>query len=72
MKDRFTHETKFKRGSISKTIRKEVYTRDDYYCVYCGQRFPSDKLTIDHLFPLALGGHDEITNYVTSCVDSSC
>lgn len=67
MKDRFTHETKYGRGNIPKMTRKKVYRRDEYYCVYCKIKFIASELTIDHLIPLALGGQNEITNYVTSC-----
>jgi len=69
MDDRFTHETKYGRGSISKSTRKEIFTRDNYTCVYCKRRFMANELTIDHLVPLALGGYDEITNYVTACTE---
>jgi hypothetical protein len=30
-------------------------------------KFPVEQLTVDHLIPLAQGGIDEMTNYVTAC-----
>ena len=36
-------------------------------CQFCGRKPPSSELTIDHLVPLAHGGLDEMTNYVTCC-----
>lgn len=67
MYDRFTHRGRTTRGSIPRSMRETVYRRDDYTCQFCGQRFETSDLTIDHLIPLARGGLDEITNYVTCC-----
>lgn len=67
MKDRFTHESSLGRKSIKHAIRFEVYERDNYICQYCGNRFNPEMLSIDHLIPVSLGGHNEITNYVTCC-----
>jgi hypothetical protein len=44
-----------------------VYGRDDYTCQYCAKKLSPDLLSIDHLIPVKLGGHNEITNYVTAC-----
>jgi hypothetical protein len=67
MFDRFTHETKMGRGNISKSLRHDVYERDNHTCQYCQRRMPESELSIDHLVPLSLGGLDEKTNYVTCC-----
>lgn len=67
MKDRFTHKTRISRGNISRSIRQEVYKRDGFTCQFCGVRKNLKELTIDHLVPITRGGHDEITNYITSC-----
>lgn len=67
MKNRFTHKSRTERGRIRPHIRAEVYARDGYRCQYCGRTFDVSQLTIDHLVPLALGGVDEIINYVTAC-----
>ncbi len=46
--------------------RKNIYKRDSYTCVYCGD---GDKgtLTLDHVIPRAKGGKDTWDNLVTSC-----
>jgi 5-methylcytosine-specific restriction endonuclease McrA len=31
--------------------REAVFARDGHRCVYCGEVFPSDELTIDHVQP---------------------
>lgn len=67
MKDRFTHESNIGRKNIERDIRAEVYERDDYTCQYCSGRFSPESLSIDHLVPVALGGRNEITNYITAC-----
>jgi len=69
MYDRFTHEAKQGRSKISKRLRAEVYERDDHTCQFCQRQMPESELSIDHLIPLSLGGHDEKTNYVTCCRD---
>lgn len=67
MKNRFTHTSKFGRHSISAKDRAEVYERDNYTCQYCLIQFGVEKLSIDHLIPVALNGLHEIRNYVTCC-----
>lgn len=67
MRDRFTRKSKTKRGRMRKPVKSEVLERDDYTCQFCGQHFSTTELTIDHLIPIARGGLDEITNYVTCC-----
>ena len=67
MKKRFTERYRRGRGSIPKKMRLEIYERDGYTCQFCDKKFVSTDLTIDHLIPLAHGGVDEVTNYVTCC-----
>ena len=67
MKKRFTGKSRTGRGSIPKTMRHDIYSRDGYRCQFCRQKFQHAELTIDHLVPLALGGLDEFINYVTCC-----
>ena len=44
--------------------RKNVMIRDKHTCQYCGAK---DKLTIDHVVPVARGGKSEFSNCVTAC-----
>ncbi len=67
MRDRFTHRARLGRGSISKYVRDKVLRRDSFTCQYCQGKFPPKELTIDHIVPLAKGGLDEVTNYITAC-----
>ena len=67
MKKRFTGRSRIGRGSIPKTVRNQIYYRDRHECQFCRKSFEQKELTIDHLVPLALGGLDEVTNYVTCC-----
>jgi 5-methylcytosine-specific restriction endonuclease McrA len=36
-------------------------------CVYCGETYDIDELTLDHVRPRASGGHSFTTNLVPSC-----
>ena len=67
MRDRFTRKSRHGRGHISRATRHEVYKRDGFTCQFCQRPFARADLTIDHLVPLARGGLDEVTNYVTCC-----
>jgi hypothetical protein len=70
MKDRFTHDSRLGRGKIPREMRLEVFERDDFTCQFCGTKLSPELLTIDHLIPISLGGHDEMTNYISCC--STC
>ena len=62
---------------IKRTYRKlpfsryNVFRRDGHYCQYCGEKFPSKELTIDHVVPRAMWNGPSTptcwTNIVTSC-----
>jgi 5-methylcytosine-specific restriction endonuclease McrA len=47
--------------------RSGIFERDDYRCVYCGERFAADDLTIDHVQPRVRGGDHSGGNLVTAC-----
>ena len=47
--------------------REEVFARDGHQCVYCGQIFPSEELTLDHVQPRVRGGDNSAGNVVTAC-----
>ena len=45
-----------------------LFARDQYTCLYCGNRFAAGKLSRDHVHPRARGGEDIWTNVVTACL----
>ncbi|HEX5971700.1 MAG TPA: HNH endonuclease signature motif containing protein [Gemmatimonadaceae bacterium] len=47
--------------------REQVFERDDYRCVYCGERFDVGELTVDHVQPRMRGGDHSSGNLVTAC-----
>ena len=47
--------------------RANIYARDDHTCQYCGQAFPVDRLTFDHVVPVRYGGRKDWENIVTAC-----
>lgn len=57
------------RDPVKKSVRFEVFKRDNFTCQYCGQAAPDVVLHLDHINPVAGGGGNDIINLVTSCVD---
>lgn len=51
-----------------KLTRKNIYEHYGYKCCYCGQKFDSTQLNIDHIIPRSRGGKTEWGNIVTSCI----
>jgi 5-methylcytosine-specific restriction endonuclease McrA len=47
--------------------REQIFARDDFQCVYCGERFSPDALTVDHVQPRMRGGDRSGGNLVTAC-----
>jgi 5-methylcytosine-specific restriction endonuclease McrA len=47
--------------------REQVFERDRYRCVYCGEVFPADELTVDHVQAQLRGGDRSGGNLVTAC-----
>lgn len=56
-----------RRKSLGNKLRFEVLKRDGFTCQYCGAKAPDVQLEVDHIFPVALGGKDEIDNLITAC-----
>ncbi len=46
---------------------KALFRRDQSLCLYCGQQFPNNMLSRDHVKPLSQGGRDRWNNVVTAC-----
>jgi hypothetical protein len=58
-----------KRRKISYRTRFRVLERDCFACRYCGRRPPEVALEVDHVYPHAKGGDDDIENLATACED---
>ena len=50
-----------------KFSKYNLYLRDLFECQYCGVKFPSHHLTLDHVIPRFLGGKTTWNNSVASC-----
>jgi 5-methylcytosine-specific restriction endonuclease McrA len=48
--------------------RRNLYARDENRCQYCGRRFPTSELTLDHVVPRSRGGLSTWANLVCCCV----
>ena len=48
--------------------RRNIYARDRSRCQYCGNRFSTSELTLDHVVPRSQGGLMAWTNVVCCCV----
>ena len=51
-----------------KFTRKNIYEHYGYKCCYCGKKFPTSELNLDHVIPRSRGGKTTWDNIVTSCV----
>ena len=47
--------------------RFNVFLRDRFECQYCGDGFPTQDLTFDHVIPRSKGGRTTWENVVTAC-----
>lgn len=60
-------ENKKVRKTLTKSIRHEVFKRDNYRCVECGATNKDTVLHVDHIIPFSKGGSDELDNLQTLC-----
>jgi 5-methylcytosine-specific restriction endonuclease McrA len=49
--------------------RRNIFARDSNRCQYCGKKFPTSELSLDHVTPRSQGGGTSWTNIVCCCVD---
>ncbi len=49
--------------------RHSVFARDEHRCQYCGKRFPTSQLSLDHVIPKSRGGDTTWENVVCCCLD---
>lgn len=52
---------------IPPLTNRTLFRRDNYLCLYCGERFLHRDLSRDHVTPLSRGGLDTWNNVVTAC-----
>lgn len=51
-----------------KLNRRNIYARDRNHCQYCGKRYATSELSLDHISPRSQGGESSWTNLVCCCV----
>ncbi|MGD2093925.1 MAG: HNH endonuclease [Phycisphaerales bacterium] len=47
--------------------RRNIFARDKNKCQYCGKRFPTSELSLDHVIPRSMGGKATWANIVCAC-----
>jgi 5-methylcytosine-specific restriction endonuclease McrA len=47
--------------------RRNIFARDKNHCQYCGKRFPTTELSLDHVIPRSIGGKATWENIVCAC-----
>ena len=48
--------------------RRNIFARDSNRCQYCGKRFPTSELSLDHVMPRSRGGKATWENIVCACL----
>lgn len=48
--------------------RRNIFARDNNGCQYCGKKFPTQELSLDHIVPRSQGGVSSWENIVCACV----
>ncbi len=48
--------------------RRNIFARDNNQCQYCGKKFPTSELSLDHVKPRSQGGGSTWENIVCACV----
>ena len=49
--------------------RRNIFARDNNQCQYCGKKFPTTELSLDHIVPRSQGGGATWENIVCACID---
>jgi hypothetical protein len=49
--------------------RRNIFARDKNRCQYCGKRFATSELSLDHVIPRTMGGKSVWENVVCACAD---
>ena len=48
--------------------RRSIYEHYGYRCCYCGKRFGTKNLNLEHIIPRSRGGKTDWSNVATSCI----
>src|SRR5438067_4718737 len=48
--------------------RRNIFARDNNQCQYCGKKYPTSELSLDHVVPRSQGGTSTWENIVCACV----
>lgn len=51
-----------------KFTRRNIYEHYHHSCAYCGNKFSTSDLNLEHVVPRSRGGTTDWTNIVTSCI----
>jgi HNH endonuclease len=62
-----SNHLKHSKRSVPPLTNRELFLRDAYLCMYCGNKLNDALLTRDHIIPLSKGGRDRWSNVVTAC-----
>jgi 5-methylcytosine-specific restriction endonuclease McrA len=49
--------------------RRNIFARDNNQCQYCGKKFPTTELSLDHINPRSQGGQSSWENIVCACIN---
>lgn len=49
--------------------RRNIFARDESRCQYCGKRFPTSELSLEHVIPRSRGGINTWENIVCACTE---
>ncbi|NOZ21854.1 MAG: HNH endonuclease [Planctomycetes bacterium] len=47
--------------------RRNIFARDESRCQYCGKKFPTSELSLEHIIPRSRGGESTWKNVVCAC-----
>jgi 5-methylcytosine-specific restriction endonuclease McrA len=62
-----TRHHKFRKPKVNFN-RRSIYHRDNNTCQYCGKKFPTSELNLDHVHPRSQGGKSTWDNVVVTCI----
>jgi len=48
--------------------RRNIFARDHNQCQFCGKKFPTTELSLDHIVPRSQGGQSTWENIVCACI----